>query len=58
MAKTLAPRIDHFFSAAAARLDLWRDLNRTTQAAANPATRGDAGAQAASQEALMALLPL
>src|SRR3954470_1457099 len=58
MAKTHAPRIDHFFSAVAARLDLWRDLNRATQAAANPANRGDAAAHAASQEALAALLPL
>jgi hypothetical protein len=23
-----APKIDHFFSAVAARLDRWRDLNR------------------------------
>src|SRR3954462_13551648 len=58
MAKTPAPRIDHFFSAVAARLDLWRDLNRATQAAANPANRGDAATQAASQEALAALLAL
>ena len=42
---TSAPRIDHFFSAVAARLDLWRDLSRAAQAwAANPASRGDAGA--------------
>jgi arginine decarboxylase len=58
MAKTLAPRIDHFFSAVGARLDLWRDLNRATQAAANPANRGDANAQVACQEALAALLPM
>ena len=58
MAKTHAPRIDHFFSAVAARLDLWRDLRRAVQAAANPASRGDAGLHAASQEALSALLPL
>ena len=32
MAKTDAPRIDHFFSAVAARLDLWRDLARAAQA--------------------------
>ena len=54
-----APRIDHFFSAVAARLDLWRDLSRAAQAwAANPASRGDAGLQAACNEALTALLPL
>ena len=29
---TPAPRIDHFFSAVAARLDLWRDLSRAAQA--------------------------
>ena len=28
---TAAPRLDHFFSAVGARLDLWRDLNRATQ---------------------------
>ena len=33
MAKTLfCTRIDHFFSAVAARLDLWRDLSRAAQA--------------------------
>src|SRR4029450_6010721 len=54
-----APRIDHFFSAVAARLDLWRDVNRSAQAwAANPASRGDGGLHAACQEALSALLPL
>ena len=54
-----APRIDHFFSAVAARLDLWRDLSRAAQAwAANPASRGDAGLQAACNEALTALLPM
>ena len=61
MAKTQAsaPRIDHFFSAVAARLDLWRDLSRAAQAwAASPASRGDAGLQAACNEALTALLPL
>jgi len=49
MAKTTAPapRIDHFFSAVAARLDLWRDLSRAAQAwGANAASRGDAGLQA------------
>ena len=56
---TTAPRLDHFFSAVAARLDLWRDLSRAAQAwAANPASRGDAGLQAACNEALTALLPL
>ncbi len=59
MAKTQAPRLDHFFSAVAARLDLWRDLSRAAQAwAASPASRGDAGLQAACNEALTALLPL
>ena len=54
-----APRLDHFFSAVAARLDLWRDLSRAAQAwAANPASRGDAGLQAACNEALTALLPM
>ena len=47
---TAAPRLDHFFSAVAARLDLWRDLARTAQAWASSATsRGDAGLQAAAQ---------
>ena len=59
MAKTQAPRLDHFFSAVAARLDLWRDLSRAAQAwAAKPASRGDAGLQAACNEALTALLPM
>ena len=59
MAKTHAPRLDHFFSAVAARLDLWRDLSRAAQAwAASPASRGDAALQAACSEALTALLPL
>ena len=61
MAKTQAsaPRLDHFFSAVAARLDLWRDLSRAAQAwAASPASRGDAGLQAACSEALTAVLPL
>ncbi len=44
MAKTQAPKIDHFFSAVAARLDLWRDLSRAAQAwAGSTASRGDAG---------------
>ena len=29
---TTAPRLDHFFSAVAARLDLWRDVSRAVQA--------------------------
>jgi len=61
MAKTTAPapRIDHFFSAVAARLDLWRDLSRAAQAwGANPTSRGDAGLQAACQAALTAIQPL
>ena len=58
MSKTATTaRIDHFFSAVAARLDLWRDLNRAAQAwAASPAAA--AGLQAACAEALTALLPL
>ena len=59
MAKTNAPRLDHFFSAVAARLDLWRDLARAAQAwAARPATRNDPALHAATSEALAALLPL
>ena len=59
MAKTQAPKIDHFFSAVAARLDLWRDLSRAAQAwTANPASRGDAGLQSACNEALTALVPM
>jgi arginine decarboxylase len=59
MANTQAPKIDHFFSAVAARLDLWRDLNRAAQTwAATSASRADAGSQAAVHEALAALLPL
>ena len=59
MAKTDAPRIDHFFSAVAARLDLWRDLTRAAQAwaAVQPAA-ATRGLQAACDEALTALLPL
>ena len=56
---TAAPRLDHFFSAVAARLDLWRDLARAAQAwASSPTSRGDASLQAACNEALTALLPL
>ena len=56
---TAAPRIDHFFSAVAARLDLWRDLNRATQAwATSPASRGDASLQAACSDAFAALLAI
>ena len=48
-----APRIDHFFSAVAARLDCWRDLNRAAQTwAANPTDRDAAGLQAACTAAL------
>ena len=54
-----APRIDHFFSAVAARLDRWRDLNRAAQTwAANPAGGGAAGLQAACADALAELLPM
>ncbi len=61
MAKTSAtsPRIDHFFSAVAARLDRWRDLNRATQTwAATPGGRDAAGLQAACSAALAELLPM
>jgi len=59
MAKIHAPKIDHFFSAVAARLDLWRDLSRAAQAyAASPASRGEAGLQAACHHALTALVPI
>ena len=59
MSKTAAPRIDHFFSAVGARLDLWRDLNRAAQAwAASPASRGDARLQTASSDAFAALQPI
>ena len=59
MAKTDAPRLDHFFSAVAARLDLWRDLSRAAKAwGASPASRGQAGLQTACSEALTAVLPL
>jgi arginine decarboxylase len=54
-----APRIDHFFSAVAARHDLWRDLNRAAQAwAASPTSRNDAKLQAACTTALGAVLPM
>ena len=47
-ASPAAPRLDHFFSAVAARLDLWRDLNRAAQAwAASQSSRSDAKLQAA-----------
>ncbi len=56
---TASQRIDHFFSAVAARLDLWRDLNRAAQVwSASPASRNDTKLQAASGEALTALLPM
>jgi arginine decarboxylase len=61
MAKTSAtpPRIDHFFSAVAARLDRWRDLNRAVQTwAANPTGGAAAGLQAACSAALTELLPM
>ena len=61
MAKTssTAPKLDHFFSAVAARLDLWRDLARAAQSwASNAASRGDAALQAACNEALTGLMPL
>src|SRR6188508_631634 len=59
MTKTSAPGLDHFFSAVAARLDLWRDVSRAAQAwGANSASRGNAGLQASCNEALTALLPL
>ncbi len=61
MAKTSAttPRIDHFFSAVAARLDRWRDLNRAAQTWAASLSGGDtAGLQAACAEALAELLPM
>ena len=53
------PRIDHFFSAVAARLDRWRDLNRAAQTwAASPAGGDAAGLQAACAAALAELLPM
>src|SRR5688572_26430274 len=56
---TPAPGIDHFCSAVAARLDLWRDLNRAAQAwASSPASRSDATLQAACGNALSAVLPM
>src|SRR5882672_42584 len=60
MAKTsTSPRIDHFFSAVAARLDLWRDLSRAAQAwAANPTSRSDAALHASCNDALSAVLPM
>jgi arginine decarboxylase len=56
---TTAPRLDHFFSAVAARLDLWRDLNRAAKAwASGPASRGDARLQTACSDAFAALQPV
>ena len=56
---TSSQRIDHFFSAIAARLDLWRDLNRAAKLwSASAASRTDTKLQAASGEALTALLPM
>ena len=56
---TTVARIDHFFSAVAARMDRWRDLNRAAQTwAASPPGGDAAGLQAACAEALLALLPL
>ena len=58
-AATTVPRIDHFFSAVAARLDRWRDLNRAAQTwAASPAGGDTAGLQAACADALAELLPM
>jgi len=58
-AVTTVPRIDHFFSAVAARLDRWRDLNRAAQTWAARQSGGDAaGLQAACAEALAELLPM
>ncbi|HTU00407.1 MAG TPA: hypothetical protein VMG58_01275 [Candidatus Sulfotelmatobacter sp.] len=54
-----APRIDHFFSAVAARMDHWRDLNRAAQIWAAKAAGGDAaGLQTACADALGDLLPM
>src|SRR5687767_6796860 len=54
-----ARRIDHFFSAVAARLDLWRDLNRAAQAwAASPDHRTEAKLRAACGDALAAVAPM
>ena len=53
---TAAPKLDHFFSAVSARLDLWRDLARSAQAwASSPTSRNDAALHAACNEALTAL---
>jgi arginine decarboxylase len=53
-----APRIDHFFSAVAARVDCWRDLNRAAQTWAASPAGGAAGLQAACADALAELLPM
>src|SRR6188768_2081813 len=56
MAKTNAPRLDHFFSAVAARLDLWRDLNRAAQTwASSPANRTNTRLQTACSDTFNAL---
>jgi arginine decarboxylase len=52
-------RIDHFFSAVAARSDRWRDLNRAAQTwAANSACGDAAGLRAACAATLTELLPM
>ena len=53
-AATTAPRIDHFFSAAAARLDRWRDLNAAAQAWAAEARAGRPREGRAAVEATLA----
>ena len=56
MSKTAAPRLDHFFSAVAARLDLWRDLNRAAQTwASSPANRTNTRLQTACSDTFNAL---
>jgi arginine decarboxylase len=60
MKKTSAspPRIDHFFSAVAARLDHWRELNKIAQTWAARVGSGDARAlQSGCAAALDELLP-
>ncbi|HEX4914278.1 MAG TPA: hypothetical protein VFV51_09985, partial [Vicinamibacterales bacterium] len=50
---------DHFFSAIAARLDLWRDVNHAARAwAATGTSRNDAKLQASCDAALNAVLPM
>ena len=59
MAKTHAPRSTTSSRRSPRASTCWRDLSRAAQTwAANPASRGDAGLQAACNEALTALLPL